>query len=103
MKKTYSFLIIILGGFSCAFSQVVTGLSPVAPEGHFQMGREYITLCHDRVRVELGFDGLYEENLVFDLVIHNNTGQPLSFNPSDFYYVILDSAGADSSGLPPRM
>lgn len=103
MKKIYSFLVILLGLSSCASSQVVTILSPEAPEGHFHMGREYINLSNGQVRVELGFDGIYEESLVFDVVVLNNTTQPLSFNPSEFYYVILDSSGADSSRFPPGM
>jgi hypothetical protein len=67
------------------------------------MGREYISLNNAGIQVELGFDGNYAGTLVFDLVVVNNTPHALSLSPSDFYYVLLDSAGADSSWLPPRM
>lgn len=67
------------------------------------MGREYIPLASDDIDVELGFDGIYGSNLVFDFVVINGTSQPLSIQPSDFYYILLDSAIADSSISPPRM
>jgi hypothetical protein len=81
----------------------MTHLIPEAPRGHYEMGREYITLDNDSIFVELGFDGHHGDNLVFDLVVINRTSRELSVNPSDFYYVLLDSATADSSMLPPRM
>ena len=67
------------------------------------MGREYISLNNDSIRVELGFDGIYGEYLVFDFVVINQTPGVLSINPSDFFYVLLDSATADTTKLPPRM
>ena len=85
MKTIYSFLIVALEMISCATSQVIPILSPEAPEGHFEMGREYIYLRNDSIQIELGFDGIFKENLVFDVVVINSTGHPLSFNPSDFY------------------
>jgi hypothetical protein len=103
MKKPISMIILAMGLTCSAEPQAVTILSPEAPEGHFEMGREYITLSNGNIGAELGFDGTCEENLVFDLVIFNNSGRPLSFDPSDFYYELLESADADSPMLPPRM
>ena len=103
MKKRFSLLAIALWICSSAAPQSGFRLSPVAPEGDYQMGREYITLNNAGIQIQLGFDGNYEGTLVFDLVVVNNTSHTLAFSPSDFYYVLLDSAGADSSGLPPRM
>ena len=103
MKKTLSLLIIALAAASCAVPRVVTQLSPEASEGHYEMGREYITLDNDSIIVELGFDGTHGENMVFDFVVINKTPLSLYINPSDFYYVLLDSSTADTSKLPPRM
>jgi hypothetical protein len=103
MKKRLSLLAITLWICSCATPQNGFRLSPVAPEGVYEMGREYISLNNAGIQVELGFDGNFEGTLVFDLVVVNNTPHALSFTPQDFYYVLLDSADADSSGLPPRM
>jgi hypothetical protein len=79
---------------SCAAPRVVTEIVPETSEGHFAMGREYIPLESDQIAVELGFDGMQGENLVFDLVVHNNTSDTLTILPGDFYYVVLDSANA---------
>lgn len=71
-------------------------MSPEAPEGHFAMGREYIPLESDELTAELGFDGIQGDQLVFDLVVHNSSSDTLSILPSDFYYVVLDSASGES-------
>lgn len=103
MKKSYNLLLIALVMTSCVPVSVMTQLNPEAPEGHYIMGREYISLSNDSIIVELGYDGLHGKDLVFDFVVINRTPGEISINPSDFYYVILDSATADSSKLPPRM
>ncbi|MEN8156111.1 MAG: hypothetical protein ABFS10_04120 [Bacteroidota bacterium] len=103
MKKLTGFLIIILATSSCGFSQELIRLTPEAPEGHFEMGREYIALDNDQVRFELGFDGLFDNYLVFDAVVINQTPHPLTIDPSEFYYLLLDHPGSDSSVLPPFM
>jgi hypothetical protein len=84
-------------------SRVHTQIIPDAPEGNFAMGREYIPLSNDSIDVELGFDGIYGDQLVLDFVVINRSLRDLSINPSDFYYVVLDSSMADSSKFPPRM
>jgi len=103
MKKRATFLIATLVFASCTAPRVVTRLTPETPEGHYEMGREYISLSNDSLFTELGFDGFHGKNLVFDFVVVNKTDRSLSVHPSDFYYVILDSATADSSKLPQRM
>lgn len=103
MKKIYSLPFIVLLLTSCVAPRLVVQLIPEAPEGNFEMGREYISLNSDSIDVELGFDGMHGENLVFDFVVINRTSNAISINPSDFYYVVLDSATADSSKFPPRM
>ena len=103
MKKLYSLLVIVLFLTSCAAPRLVFQLTPEAPEGNYEMGREYLSLSNDSVDVELGFDGMHGEHLVFDFVVINRTPNKLSIDPSDFYYVVLDSASADSSKFPPRM
>lgn len=95
--------VIALMTASCATSQEITRLIPEAPEGHFEVGREYITLKNDSIEAELGFDGRSGDFLVFDFVVINNSDTPLSINPAAFYYVILDDPLADSSMLPPKM
>jgi hypothetical protein len=76
-------------------------LVPQAPEGHFEMGREYIDLSNDSIRIELGFDGIFDDFFIFDVVVHNQTGHPFPVDPAGFCYVILDSAEAENSPLPP--
>ena len=76
---------------------------PEAPEGHYANGREYIPLESGLITVELGYDGLQGENLVFDFVVHNDTEDTLAVVPGDFYYVILDSADAEAASHSPRM
>jgi hypothetical protein len=88
---------------SCTAPARVTVIEPDAPEGNFANGREYLPLRSENVMVELGFDGVFDELLVFDFVVLNHTSDSLTINPSEFYYVLLDSATADTSKLPPRM
>jgi hypothetical protein len=102
--KTLAILpVAVLLAVSCASPRVVTQLHPEAPEGHYEQGREYIPLSNEGVDVELGFDGIYCEYLVFDLVVINRTSDTLILNPLDFYYEVIDSPAADSSLFPPRM
>jgi hypothetical protein len=93
----------LLFAASCTPPRVVTRLVPEAPEGHFEQGREYILLNNDGLEVELGFDGMYGEHMVFDLVVYNHASDTLALSPLDFYYEIIDHPSADSSMLPPRM
>jgi hypothetical protein len=95
--------VIFLMTASCATPQSVTRLVPEAPEGRFEVGREYIPLHNDSVDTELGFDGRSGDFLVFDFVVVNGTRQPLKIDPSEFYFVIIDDPMADSSLLPSRM
>jgi hypothetical protein len=103
MNIRYILPLLTLMAASCATPQVVTQLIPEAPEGKFEMGREYIPLNNDSIDIELGFDGINGEHLVFDLVVVNRTPDTLFINPSDFYYEVLDSATAASSMYPQRM
>lgn len=103
MKIIYYLPILFLLLYSCTAPRVVTQLSPEAPEGHYAMGREYISLESEQIGVELGYDGIQGENLVFDFVVHNTTANTLSILPSDFYYVVLDSANANAVPNTPWM
>jgi hypothetical protein len=103
MKLSIGIIIHALVMASCAPPRVVTQLTPEAPEGHIEMGREYITLNSDSIIVELGYDGTHGDYLVFDFVVINKTTHPLQINPSDFYFELLDSATADTTKFPPRM
>jgi len=103
MKKIYFLPLLLLLLGSCTAPRMVTKISPEAPEGNFAMGREYIALSNENIDVELGFDGIYDSNLVFDFVVFNGSLDTLNIQAKDFYYVLLDSATADASLLPPRM
>lgn len=103
MKNIYYLPVISLFLFSCTAPRVVTQITPEAPEGHYAMGREYIALESEQIGVELGYDGIQGENLVFDFVVHNTTSDTLSILPSDFYYVVLDSANAHAAPNAPWM
>ncbi len=97
MKTFFSLSILLLLSFSCTAPRLVTKITPEAPEGHKANGREYIPLESDQIDVELGYDGIQGAYLVFDFVLHNNSVDTLSIQPADFYYVLLDSAHAESS------
>ena len=103
MKKIILFPILFLFLWSCMAPRVVTQITPEAPVGNYAMGREYISLGSENIDVELGFDGIYGSNLMFDFVLVNGSSEILTIQPKDFYYVLLDSVTADSSMLPPRM
>lgn len=103
MHKICLLLIFLLLAFSCTAPRVVTQISPEAPDGQFVNGREYIALESEQIGVELGFDGIQDEYLVFDIVVFNSTADTLSLRPADFYYVVLDSASDYSSPYTPWM
>ena len=103
MKALFKLVLLSLALASCTAPARVTIIEPDAPEGNFAHGREYLPLSSEDILVELGYDGLFDELMVFDFVVVNQTSDSLSINPSDFYYVLLDSATADSSKRPPRM
>ena len=103
MKKFYCLPILFLLLCSCTAPRVVTKITPEAPEGHFAMGREYISLQSQQIEVELGHDGIQGEYLIFDFVVHNATADTLSVIPGDFYYLVLDSAHAEASAHTPWM
>ena len=96
MKKIYSLSVLLLILWSCAAPRMVTQIIPEAPEGHFAMGREYISLSSDHIDVELAYDGKQGEDLVFDFVVHNTTSDTLAILPANFYYQVIDSANAES-------
>jgi hypothetical protein len=103
MKNIYSLWLLLLLFSSCSAPRVVTKMIPEAPEGHYAMGREYIPLESDHIGVELGYDGIQGENLVFDFVVHNASVDTFSILPKDFYYVVLDSANANAAPHTPWM
>lgn len=103
MKKLYLLPLLLFFLCSCAAPGVVTRIIPEAPEGHFAMGREYISLENGPIEVELGFDGIHEPNLIFDFVVHNSGPDSLSVRPGDFYYLLLDSANAEAVPFSPWM
>ncbi len=96
MRKFHSLAVLLLFLWSCTAPRVVTQIIPEAPEGFIAMGREYISLSNDHIDVELGYDGMQGEDLVFDFVVHNTTSDTLSILPADFYYEVLDSVNAES-------
>jgi len=103
MKKIHYLPILFLLFCSCTAPRLVTRITPEAPEGHFAMGREYISLESNQIVVELGHDGIQGENLIFDFVVHNSTSDTLAVMPGDFYYLVLDSAHAEAASHAPRM
>jgi len=103
MKKFYLLPILLLLACSCGAPRVVTQITPEAPEGQFFNGREYIPLESEQIAVELGFDGIQDDYLVFDFVLHNSSADTLALLPKDFYYLVLDSANDISSPHTPWM
>jgi hypothetical protein len=103
MKNISPLSFLLLLSISCTAPRVVTKIIPEAPEGHYAMGREYIPLGSDHIGVELGYDGIQGENLVFDFVVHNASVDTLFILPDDFYYVVLDSANSIAAPHTPWM
>jgi hypothetical protein len=103
MKVSALLPVIMLITASCATSKVFSQLIPEAPEGRYAQGREYIPLQNDSIGVELGYDGRYGEYQVFDFVVINRTSDTISVNPSEFYFVMIEDPGADSSVFPACM
>lgn len=103
MKNICSLSLLLLLFSSCTAPRVVTKMIPEAPEGHYAVGREYIPLESDHIGVELGYDGILGENLVFDFVVHNASVDTLSILPNEFYYVVLDSANSIAAPHTPWM
>jgi hypothetical protein len=103
MKVILKFIMGCLVLASCSAPSRVTVIVPDAPQGNFANGREYLPLSSDDILVELGYDGIFDELMVFDFVVVNHTSDSLMINPSDFFYVLLDSSKADTSKFPPRM
>lgn len=103
MKKFCYFPLVFLLLWSCTAPRLVTTVVPEASEGTFAMGREYIPLSDMQVDVELGFDAIYDDHLVFDFVVINRSKDSLTIRSQDFYYLLLDNPSADSSLHPPRM
>ena len=103
MKKIYHLPILFLLFCSCTAPRLVTRITPEAPEGHFAMGREYISLESNQIAVELGYDGIQGEYLIFDFVVHNSTSDTLSLMPGEFYYLVMDSAHSEAAPHAPWM
>jgi len=99
--KILPILACLLALFPEVSAQVAHRLEPQAPEGNKANGREYISLQNDSIRIEMGFDGVFEDFFVFDVVVTNQMAHPVSVDPAAFHYVILDSADAPASVLPP--
>jgi len=95
MKNILFLQLFLLLLSSCTAQRVVTEIIPEASEGKFTMGREYIPLESDQIEVELGYDGIQGENLVFDFVVHNSTTDTISVLPANFYYMVLDRPDAE--------
>jgi hypothetical protein len=103
MKNLLTILVFAFGYCLYGYSQETLRLEALAPEGKLVNGREYIPLSNGQISVELGYDCKLGENLLFDLVIINETDHPISLNPLAFFYLELDDPEGDSSRFPPRM
>ena len=68
MKVLSKLALLLMVLTSCVTPRVHTQILPDAPEGKMAMGREYIPLSNDSIDVELGFDGIYGDQLVFDFL-----------------------------------
>ena len=84
-------------------SQEQLTLEALASEGNHVNGREYIPLSNDLISVELAYDCMLGEKFLFDLVVINESGHPISVQPSSFYCLELDDPDGDSSRFLPSM
>jgi hypothetical protein len=96
MNSTHSLWLLLLLMCSCTTPSVITTISPEAPEGQYANGRKYIPLESDQIAVELGYDGIMDDKLIFDFVVLNSSRDTLLIHPAGFFYVVLDSANAES-------
>lgn len=95
MNSTHSLWLLLFVMCSCTAPGVITTISPEAPEGQYANGREYIPLESDQIAVELGYDGIMDDKLIFDFVVHNGSRDTMPVHPAGFFYVVLDSANAE--------
>jgi len=84
-------------------AQQMFTLKALAPEGRVANDREYIQLSNDLITVELAYDCMLEKELLFDLVLINESDHPVFVDPSSFYYLKLDDPEGDSSRFAPAM
>ncbi len=103
MKKLLTILLFSFCFSPWMISQEQFALEALAPDGNQVNGREYIPLSSDLIKVELAYDCRLGEKFLFDLVVINESGHPISVQPSSFYCLELDDPDGDSSRFPPIM
>jgi hypothetical protein len=90
--KTINFLFLALFSsflFSCATTSVMR-VRPVEQESIMDGGKEIVKQERDGVKVVASYDGRFNEYMVFDVEVFNNTDQPMTVSPKGFTFFPLD-------------
>ena len=82
----FFFLSIML---SCSTTSVMR-LRPVEQEIFSDGGKQIVKQEKNGVKVVASYDGRFEQYMVFDVEVFNNTEQPLTVSPKDFTFIPLD-------------
>lgn len=75
--------------FSCASTSVMR-LRPVEQESVFDGGKEIVKQEKDGVKIVASYDGRYQQYMVFDVEVFNNSNQPMTISPKNFIFFPLN-------------
>ena len=74
---------------SCSTTSVMR-LRPIEQESFSDGGKQIVKQEKNGVKVVASYDGRFEQYMVFDVEVFNNTEQPLTISPKDFTFIPLD-------------
>ncbi|MEY4539421.1 MAG: hypothetical protein RLZZ306_1178 [Bacteroidota bacterium] len=65
-------------------------LRPVEQEFFSDGGKQIVKQEKNGIKVVASYDGIFENYMVFDIEVFNNTNQPLTISPKNFTFIPLD-------------
>ena len=87
--KSFLFSSLLSTIFSCSTTNVMR-LRPVEQEIFSDDGKQIVKQEKNGKKIVASYDGRFEEYLVFDVEVFNNTTQPIIISPKDFTLTPLD-------------
>ena len=87
--KSILFFFFVSTMLSCSTTSVMR-LRPVEQESFSDGGKQIVKQEKNGVKVVASYDGRFEQYMVFDVEVFNNTEQPLTISPKDFTFIPLD-------------
>jgi hypothetical protein len=92
LMKTINFVFLAIASvllFSCATTNVMR-VRPIEQESIVDGGKEIVKQERSGVKVVASYDGRFNEYMVFDVEVFNNTDQPMIVSPKSFTFFPLD-------------